>query len=221
MHLATVSAARHRCAMEEGHPCRPNPPLTWTTLGQLCTAPRVSRWRPAATEPELKPRISIGPATTAMQFLRHLRHSIIMKLKKFGTPKTHSSRGRRALIREVTKNPMVTLTELQSSSVEMGEPSRRTTISAALNQSGFYCKVARRKPLSKRHMTARLEFAKRQLKDSQTMKNKILWSDECQASHLKETWHHPYDGAWWWHHHAVGLFFSGRDWETSQDRGKY
>ena len=31
------------------------------------------------------------------------------------------------MAREVTKNPMVTLAELQSSSVEMGESSRRTT----------------------------------------------------------------------------------------------
>ena len=83
------------------------------------------------------------------------------------------------MVREVTKNPMFTLTELQSSSVEMGEPSRRTTISAALHQSGLYGRVARRKPLlSKRHMIACLEFAKRHLKDSQTMRNKILWSDE-------------------------------------------
>ena len=37
-----------------------------------------------------------------------------------------SSRWRRALVREVTKNMMVTLTELQSSSVEIGESSRRT-----------------------------------------------------------------------------------------------
>jgi hypothetical protein len=74
---------------------------------------------------------------------------------------------------------MVTLTKLQSSSVEMGEPSRRTTISAALHQSGLSVRVARRKPLlSKRHMTARLEFFKRHLKNSQTMRNKILWSDE-------------------------------------------
>ena len=62
---------------------------------------------------------------------------------------------------------------------EMGEPSRRTTISAALHQSGLYGRVARRKPLlSKRHMTACLEFVKRLLKDSQTMRNKILCSDE-------------------------------------------
>ena len=62
---------------------------------------------------------------------------------------------------------MVTLTELQSSSVEMGEPSRRTPISAALHQSSFYGRVARRKPLlRKMQMTVRLEF------------DKILWSDE-------------------------------------------
>uniref|UniRef100_A0AAZ3SRG8 Transposase Tc1-like domain-containing protein n=1 Tax=Oncorhynchus tshawytscha TaxID=74940 RepID=A0AAZ3SRG8_ONCTS len=87
--------------------------------------------------------------------------SIILKWKKFGTTKTLpkagrlaklSNRGRRALVREVTKNPMVTQTELQSSSMEMGEPSRRTTISAAFHQSGLYGRVARQKPLlSKRH----------------------------------------------------------------------
>jgi hypothetical protein len=47
--------------------------------------------------------------------------SIILKWKKFGTTKTLpragrqaklSNQGRRALVREVTKNPMVTLTEL-------------------------------------------------------------------------------------------------------------
>jgi hypothetical protein len=48
---------------------------------------------------------------------------------------------------------------------------RRTTISAALHQSGLYGGVARWMPLlSKIHMTAQLEFAKRHLKDSQTMK---------------------------------------------------
>ncbi|KAI3355869.1 hypothetical protein L3Q82_004421 [Scortum barcoo] len=106
--------------------------------------------------------------------------SIIHKWKKFrttrtlpraGRPSKLSDRGKRALVREVTKNPMVTLSELQRTSVERGEPSRRTTISAAIHQSGLYGRVARRKPLlSKRHMTVCL--------DSQTMRNKILWSDE-------------------------------------------
>jgi hypothetical protein len=108
--------------------------------------------------------------------------SNILKWKKFETTKTlprtgHlaklSNLGRRVLVREVTKNPMVTLTELQGLSVEMGEPSRRTTISSALHQSSLYGRVARRKPfLRKMHMTACL--------DSQTMRNKILLSNEAK-----------------------------------------
>ena len=113
---------------------------------------------------------SVPKNSAALKVHKNTVASIILKWKTFGTTKTlpragHpaklSHRGRRALVREVTKNPMVTLTEPQSSSVEMGEPSRRTTISAALHQSDFYGRVARRKPLlRKRHMTARLEFAK-------------------------------------------------------------
>ena len=63
------------------------------------------------------------------------------------------------MLRKVTKNTMVTLTELRISSVEMGEPSIRTTISAAFHKSGLYARVARRKL-----MTTCLEFAKRYLK---------------------------------------------------------
>ena len=76
------------------------------------------------------------------------------------------------MVREVTKNPMVTLTELQRSSVEMVVLLEGSPIFAVLHQSGLYGRVARRKPLlSKRHKTVRLEFAKRHLKDSQTIRN--------------------------------------------------
>ena len=170
--------------------------------------------------------------------------SIIHERKKFettkillgaGRPPKLSNRGKRTLVREVTKNPMVTLTELQRTSVEMGEPSRRITISAALHQSGLYGKVARWKPLLiKRHITACLEFAKRHLKDSQTVRNKILWSNETKIELFglnakRHIWRKPgtlkHGGGsimlW-------GCFFSGRDWglrlvriEGKIDRAKY
>jgi hypothetical protein len=90
-------------------------------------------------------------------------NKIILKWKKFGTTKTHPRAGRPATLSnrerrasEVTKNLMVTLTELNSASMEMGELSRRTTISEALHQTGLYGRVARWKALlSKRYMTAR------------------------------------------------------------------
>ncbi len=107
--------------------------------------------------------------------------SIILKWKTFGTTRTLpragrpaklSYRGRRALVREVKKNPKITVAELQRCIREMGESCRKSTITAALHQSGLYGRVARGKPLlSARHMKARME-------DSKMVTNKILWSDE-------------------------------------------
>ena len=125
-----------------------------------------------------------------------------------------SNLGRRALVREVTKNPMVTLTEFYNSSVEMREPSRRTTISAALHHSGLYGRVTRRKPLLiKRHMTAHLEFAKRLQKASQTMRKKIIWSDETKIELFGlnakcHIWRNPGTIPTVQHHR---MFFSDRD----------
>ncbi|KAI2660984.1 Retrovirus-related Pol polyprotein [Labeo rohita] len=109
---------------------------------------------------------------------------IILKWKTFGTTRTLpragrpaklSYRGRRALVREVKKNPEITVAELQRCSREMGESCRKSTITAALHQSGLYGRVARRKPLlSARHMKARMEFAKKTpegLQDVPTVKH--------------------------------------------------
>ncbi len=77
--------------------------------------------------------------------------SIILKWKTFGTTRTLpragrpaklSYRGRRALVREVKKNPKITVADLQRCIREMGESCRKSTITAAL-----YSRVARRKPL--------------------------------------------------------------------------
>jgi transposase len=60
--------------------------------------------------------------SAALKIAKNTLTTIILKLKKFGTTKTLpragrpsklSSLGRTALVREVTKNLMVTLTELQ------------------------------------------------------------------------------------------------------------
>ena len=130
--------------------------------------------------------------------------ALILKWKKFGTTRTLSrasclaklsNQGRRALVREVAKNPMVTLAELQRSCV--WETTRMTTITAT--DLHFHGKVARQKPLLREH-----------LKDSQTVKNKIICSDE-----TKNKLPNANSEAWWWQHHALGVFFSGRDWGTT------
>ena len=47
--------------MGQGHPSRPNPPLTRTTLGQLCAASWVSRLRLAVTQPGIEPGSVVMP----------------------------------------------------------------------------------------------------------------------------------------------------------------
>ena len=97
--------------------------------------------------------------------------SIIRKLKEYRTTQTLPPAGRltklsnwprRTMVRDMTKIPMTTQTELQSSLAEVGEPTGRTTISAAPHKSRLYGKGARQKPLlRKSQMTARLGFTKK------------------------------------------------------------
>ena len=79
------------------------------------------------------------------------------------------------MVREVTKNPMVTMTELQTSSVEMGEPSRgQPSLQHSTNQAFMVEWPDGSHSSSNWHMTAPLEFAKRYLKDSDHEKHDSL-----------------------------------------------
>ncbi len=90
-----------------------------------------------------------------------------------------SDRRRRALVRQATKTPLITLNELQRSTAELGESVHRTTISRALHKSGLYGRVARRKPLLKEcHKKSRLQFASSHVRDTADKWKKVLWSDE-------------------------------------------
>ncbi len=159
-------------------------------------------------------------------------------LPRAGRPAKLSHRGRRALVREVQKNPKITVAELQRCIREMGESCRKSTITAALYQSGLYGRVAREKPLlSARHIKARMEFAKKHLKDSKMVTNKILWSDETKIelfglNSKRYVWrkpgtasspvqYSPNSEAGWWQHYAVGCVFQLQgqdDWLQSRER---
>uniref|UniRef100_UPI00358ED883 C-C motif chemokine 13 n=1 Tax=Myxine glutinosa TaxID=7769 RepID=UPI00358ED883 len=84
--------------------------------------------------------------------------------------------------------------ELHSSLAQMGEPAGKTTVSAFLHKSRLYGRVARQKLLlRKRQMTACQEFAKKHVKDSESMRQKILWFDETKIKffvlNAKCCWH--------------------------------
>jgi transposase len=79
--------------------------------------------------------------------------SIIKQCKEYGTttnlpregrPPKLMDQARRALIREATKRPKITLMELQSSTAEIGVSVHRTTLSHTLHRAGLYGIVARK-----------------------------------------------------------------------------
>ena len=84
--------------------------------------------------------------------------SMIKKLKEYGTttnlpregrPPKLTDQARRAIIREATKRPKITLKELQSSTAEIGVSVHRTTLSHTLHRTGLYRRVAIKKTLHK------------------------------------------------------------------------
>ena len=140
-------------------------------------------------------------------------------MKKFGTTKTFpragcpaklSNQRIRALGREVTKNPHSDRAPeflCGDENIPDGQPS----LQHYTHQTFMVEWQDRSHSSVKRHMTAHLEFAKRHLKTLRPWQTRFsglnqdwaLWL-ECQASHLEETWHHPYGEAWCCH--AVGCF---------------
>ncbi len=138
----------------------------------------VARHRSGQGYKKISAALKVPKSTVASIILNWKTFGTTRTLPRAGRPAKLSYRGRRALVREV-KNPKITVAEIQRCIREMGESCRKLTITAALHQSGLYGRLARRKPLlSARHMKARMEFAKKHLKDSKMVTNKILWSDE-------------------------------------------
>ena len=122
-----------------------------------------------------------GPKSTVSSIIRKWKeYGMIQTLPRTGRPNKLSNWTRRSLVRELTKNPMTTLTERQSSLDKMGEPAGRTTISAALYKSMLCGRVARWKLLlRKRHMTTP-GACKKHLHDTAGTWRKVLCSDETE-----------------------------------------
>ena len=83
-------------------------------------------------------------------------------LPRSGCPSKMDDQARMRLIRAASKRPVVTLKELQPCMAKTGHCVHVTTISQALDKSGLYGRVARRKPLLKKsHLESHLRYAKK------------------------------------------------------------
>ncbi len=114
--------------------------------------------------------------------------SIIRKFKKFNTVKNISGRGRkrkvssklaRKICREVNNNPRTTTKALVKELDQVGLTVSRSTVQRVLHRGGLHGHRPRKTPLlRKRHLKARLAFARTYLKHDPSFWYTVLWSDE-------------------------------------------
>ena len=72
----------------------------------------VSRHRSGEGYQKMSAALKVPKNTVASFILKSMKFGTTKTLPRAGRPAKLSNRGRKALVREVTKNPMVTLTEL-------------------------------------------------------------------------------------------------------------
>ena len=123
---------------------------------------KVLKYRSGLGYKKISKTLNIPRSTIKSIIKKWKEYGTITNLPREGRPSKLMDQARRALIREATKRPNITLKELQSSTAEIGVSVHRTTLSRTFQ--------SRKKTLLKeRNKQTHLVFAKRHLGDPQNI----------------------------------------------------
>ena len=106
------------------------------------------------------------------------KHKVTANLPRSGAPRKISPHGIWRMMRKVRDQPSTTQEELINDLKAVGTTVMKRTISNTLHLEGLKSCCARKVPLLKKFVQARLKFAKEHLDDPEEAWEKVMWSDE-------------------------------------------
>ena len=122
--------------------------------------------------------------STVWYILKKREHTgELSNTKRPGRPRKASVVDDRRILSLVKKNPFTTVGQIKKTLQEVGVSVSKSTIKRRLHQRKYRGFITRCKPLvSLKNRKARLEFAKKHLKEPVQFWNNILWTDETKIN---------------------------------------
>ena len=132
---------------------------------------------------EIAKTLGVAKSTVWYILKKKERTGELSNTKRPGRPRKTSVVDDRRILSLVKKNPFTTVGQIKNTLQEVGVSVSKSTIKRRLHRSKYRGFITRCKPLvSLKNRKARLEFAKKHVKEPVQFWNNILWTDETKIN---------------------------------------